>query len=75
MGHFLALLGLKPGHNVAGVRWLRFNDADPLPFPPCVVLACINLQVACGDKCGNIRVYDLAEMELAHTQVRKEPLP
>ncbi|CAM9979960.1 unnamed protein product, partial [Sphacelaria rigidula] len=25
-------------------------------------------QVACGDKRGNIRVYDLRDMELAHTQ-------
>lgn len=29
------------------------------------------LQVACGDKAGNIRVYDLSRMELAHSQVRK----
>ncbi|CAM9720676.1 unnamed protein product, partial [Laminaria digitata] len=26
------------------------------------------LQVACGDKRGNIRVYDMVEMELAHSQ-------
>lgn len=29
----------------------------------------LNLQVACGDKRGIIRVYDMAEMKLAHSQV------
>lgn len=33
----------------------------------------ILVKVACGDRRGNIRVYDLGKMELAHEQAREYP--